>query len=51
MIVPAIGRWMMKSGKWFIRERIYLWGFVWTPFAKIRKRFPDKPIEDEAVTR
>ena len=38
MIVPALGFWEHAAGKRFVRDRIYLQGWRWTPFARIHWR-------------
>ena len=40
MIVPALGRWSLAAGRWFVRERIYAPG--WTPLCRIRWRYKNK---------
>ena len=36
----ALGRWSSASGRWFTRERIYWKGWKWTPFVRVRRRYP-----------
>jgi len=39
MIIISFGKWSTAAGRWFIRERIYINGYKWTPFCKIRRRY------------
>ena len=35
----SLGRWNRKSGWFFVSTRIYFRGYIWTPFAKLTKRY------------
>ena len=39
MIVLSLGRWNHAAGRWFIRERIWFRGYIWTPFCRIERRW------------
>lgn len=39
MIVPSFGRWQHAAGRRFCRTRVYLRGYIWTPFVRIRLRY------------
>lgn len=36
----ALGRWNHAAGRWFARERIWWRGHCWTPFVKVKWRYP-----------
>ena len=36
----AFGRWNNAVGRWFIHERIWWRGCYWTPFVRVRWRYP-----------
>jgi len=38
MITVCLGTWCRSAGRFFVCERIYRKGYVWTPFCKIRRR-------------
>ena len=40
MIFVALGRWNHAAGRWFARERILWHGYHWTPFVRVRWRYP-----------
>lgn len=39
MIVLRPGRWASRSGRWFIVERVYKDGIMWTPICVKRFRY------------
>jgi hypothetical protein len=39
MILPRLGKWQLSSGSIFIWERLYLYGYKWTPLCKVRFRY------------
>jgi len=39
MIIPRLGKWSNAAGFFFIWERLYLHGWKWTPFCRIRLRY------------
>ena len=43
----ALGKWNTAAGRWFISKRIYLQGYKWTPFIKMKRRkYSDKVTID-----
>lgn len=42
MIWIAFGRWSHSAGRWFTRRRIYLKGYIWTPFVIVRWRYAEE---------
>ena len=34
----GLGTWALSAGKRFTRKRIYIFGWIWTPFVKMWKR-------------
>jgi len=44
MIVINFGKWDNAAGRWFVRKRIYINGYKWTPFCKISRRYKHKAI-------
>ena len=40
MILPSLGRWNTKAGRFWIWSRIRWQGWRWTPFCRVRKRYP-----------
>lgn len=39
MLWLSFARWSSVAGKVFIRERLYLHGYKWTPLVKIKFRY------------
>jgi len=39
MILPRLGKWSSSAGRWFIWERLYLFGYRWTPLCRARFRY------------
>jgi hypothetical protein len=39
ILMVSLGGWSSSSGRWFVRERIYRHGYVWTPFVWMRFRY------------
>lgn len=39
MIIPRFGKWSISAGSIFIWERLYLYGWKWTPFCKVKFRY------------
>jgi len=39
MIIPRLGKWSSSSGAFFIWERLYKFGWKWTPFCRVRLRY------------
>lgn len=39
MIFLAFGTWNSAAGRWFIRERIWIHGWRWTPFVRVSWRY------------
>lgn len=35
----SFGRWNHSAGHFFIQERIYRKGYIWTPFVRVRRRY------------
>lgn len=38
MLVLNFKRWTHSAKRWFKYDRIYLKGYIWTPFVKMQKR-------------
>lgn len=39
MIILCFGKWSSRAGSIFLIERLYLYGYKWTPFCKISFRY------------
>lgn len=40
MILLSFGRWNSKGG-WFLKwKRFYIKGYIWTPFCRVKRRYP-----------
>lgn len=48
IILIRFGRWSHLAGRWLVWDRIYRKGYKWTPFCRVRRRYPRRP---EAQTR
>lgn len=40
MILVSFGRWGSSAGRWLSWKRIYWRGFRWTPFCRVKRRYP-----------
>lgn len=43
MIWLSFGSWNLWATKWFILERMYIKGYIWTPFVTVERRTHAKP--------
>lgn len=39
MYALSFGRWDHAAGRWFVRERVYMNGYKWTPIVKVKRRW------------
>lgn len=44
MIWIALGTWNHSAGRMLIQDRIRLRGYKWTPFVRVRWRYPDRKL-------
>ncbi len=44
MIWISFGKWNHSAGNFFVRERIYLKGYKWTPFVRVQLRHYKMPL-------
>ncbi len=44
MIIISFGKWSHAAGRWFIRERIYINDYKWTPLCKVKRRYKHKAV-------
>ena len=49
MLWFAFGTWNTSYGRWFVRQRIWISGYIWTPFVWVRLRRPTTVVADKAT--